>query len=63
MKRLFRMFELSVNEQRVVLIIMFVLLAFAFIGYQRRVHHSPVALPSSIQPKPSPTAAEMVGDQ
>ena len=58
MKRLFRIFELSVNEQRIVLIIMFGLLAFAFIGYERRVHHSPVASPSSIQTKPSPTAAE-----
>ena len=40
MKRLFRIFELSKNEQRVVLIVMFVLLAIAFIGYERRVDHS-----------------------
>ena len=36
MKRPFRIFELSKNEQRVVLIVMFVLLALAFIGYERR---------------------------
>ena len=42
MKRPFRIFELSKNEQRVVLIVMFVLLALAFIGYERRVGHFPV---------------------
>ena len=31
MKRPFRIFELSKNEQRVVLIVMFVLLALAFV--------------------------------
>jgi hypothetical protein len=39
MKRLFRIFELSKNEQRVVLIVMFALIVFAFVGYERRVHH------------------------
>ena len=42
MKRFLRIFELSKNEQRVVLIVMFALLAIAFIGYERRVHRSPV---------------------
>jgi hypothetical protein len=63
MKRLFRIFELSVNEQRVVLIIMLVLITIAFVAYERRVHHSPVESALSTQPKPSPTVVEAVGDQ
>jgi hypothetical protein len=58
MKRLFRIFELSKNEQRVVLIIMFVLLAFALIGYERRVHHAPLQQTSTAEPERSPTPAE-----
>jgi hypothetical protein len=56
MKRLFRIFELSKNEQRVVLIVMFVLLAIAFIGYERRVDHSLVqrSLPAEVKSSPSP---------
>ena len=41
MKRLLRIFELSKNEQRVVLIVILVLITIAFVGYERRVHHSP----------------------
>jgi hypothetical protein len=63
MKRLFRIFELSKNEQRVVLIIMFILIAIAFVAYERRIHYSPVESASATQPKPSPTAVETVGDQ
>jgi hypothetical protein len=56
MKRMFRIFELSKNEQRVVLIVMFVLLALAFIGYERRFGHSPVqrAPPAELKSSPSP---------
>jgi hypothetical protein len=54
MKGLFRIFDLSKNEQRVVLIVMLVLLAVAFIAYQRRIHHSPVQQTSATEPKPSP---------
>jgi hypothetical protein len=60
MKRLFRMFELSKNEQRVVLIVMLVLIATAFVSYERRVHRSPV-LPSSgpeAKASPSPVGTE-----
>jgi hypothetical protein len=53
MKGLFRIFDLSKNEQRVVLIVMLILLAVAFIGYQRRVHHPPVQQTSATEPKPS----------
>src|SRR4029077_2213292 len=40
MKRLFRIFELTKNEQRVVLIVMLILLTIAFVGYQRRVNRA-----------------------
>jgi hypothetical protein len=58
MKRLFRIFELSKNEQRVVLIIVFALLAITLIGYERRVHHSPVKLTTGIDLNPSPSPLE-----
>lgn len=54
MKRLFRIFELSKNEQRVVVIVMLVLIAIAFVGYERRVHRPSVQLPSATEPTPSP---------
>jgi hypothetical protein len=63
MKGLFRIFELSKNEQRVVLIVMFVLIAIAFVGYERRVHRSPVQPTSATEGKPSPTAAEIEDDR
>jgi hypothetical protein len=61
MKRFLTIFELSKNEQRVVLIVVFALLAIAFIGYERRVHHSPVQPASATKSKPSPTAVEAAG--
>ncbi len=63
MKGLFRIFELSKNEQRVVLIVLLVLLAVAFIGYQRRVHHPPVQQTSGTEPKPSPVPVGTKDDQ
>jgi hypothetical protein len=63
MKHLFRIFELSRNEQRVVLIVMFTLIIVAFVGYERHVRRSPLESALSTQPKPSPTAMETVGDQ
>ena len=63
MKRLLRIFELSKNEQRVVLIVMLVLIAIAFVGYERRVHHPPVQLTSATESKPSPTPAESEDDR
>jgi hypothetical protein len=53
MKRLLRIFELSKNEQRVVLIVMFILITIAFVGYERRVHYSPVRPTSATEPRPS----------
>jgi uncharacterized ion transporter superfamily protein YfcC len=63
MKRLLRIIELSANEQRVVLIIIFILITIAFVAYERRIHHSPVESALSTQPKPSPTVVEMMGDR
>jgi hypothetical protein len=59
MKRLFRIFELSKNEQRVVLIVMFVLLAVAFIGYERRIGHFPAQRPLPAEVKSSPSPVEI----
>jgi hypothetical protein len=63
MKRLLKIFELSANEQRVVLIIIFILITIGFVAYERRVRHSPVESALSPQPKPSPTVVETGGDR
>ena len=53
MKRFFTIFDLSKSEQRVVLIVMLILIAIAFVGYERRVHQS-LAQPKSVaQPQAS----------
>jgi len=56
MKRLLRIFDLTKNEQRVVLIVMLVLIAIGFIGYERRVHrfHVRAANVSEVKTSPSP---------
>jgi hypothetical protein len=61
MKRLLRIFELSANEQRVVLIIMLILIAIAFVAYERRIHPR-VQQSAAMEPKPSPSAAETRDD-
>jgi hypothetical protein len=53
MKRPLRIFDLSKNEQRVILIVVFILITVAFVGYERRVHYSPVRPTSATEPKPS----------
>jgi hypothetical protein len=63
MKRFLRIFELSKNEQRVVLIVVFALLAITLIGYERRVHRWAVQSTPATEPKPSPSAVETVGHQ
>jgi hypothetical protein len=62
MKRLLRIFELSANEQRVILIITLILITIAFFSYERRNHHSPIDSGVATQPKPSPTVVEAIGD-
>ena len=59
MKRPFRIFELSKNEQRVVLIVMFVLLGVAFIGYESRVGHFPAQRTPTAEVKSSPSPVEI----
>jgi hypothetical protein len=63
MKRLFRIFELSKNEQRVVLIVILVLITIAFIGYERRVHNPSVYMRSTTEPTASPTPVEAMVHQ
>lgn len=63
MKRLLRIFELSKNEQRVVLIMMFVLIAIAFVEYERRIHHARGDRTSTAEAKPSPSPAEAEHEQ
>ena len=58
MKRFFQSFKLSKNEQRVVLIVILVLLAIAFVKYERRVHNPPVYMRSTTEPTASPTPVE-----
>jgi flagellar basal body-associated protein FliL len=63
MKGLFRIFELSKNEQRVVLIVMLLLVAIAITAYESRTHHSAADSTAATQPKPSPTIAEIIDNQ
>jgi hypothetical protein len=63
MKGLFRIFDLSKNEQRVVLIVMFVLIAMALVMYERRIRHAPVQPTSTREAKSSPSPVEAQGDQ
>jgi hypothetical protein len=62
-KRLLTIFELSRDEQRVVLIAMLILVAIAFIGYERRVHRHPVQLTSATEAKPSPSPVKIEDEQ
>jgi hypothetical protein len=63
MKRLFRIFDLSKNEQRVVLIVMLVLIVFEFVGYERRVHQRPIQPSSATETKPSPSPMKTDDEQ
>jgi hypothetical protein len=63
MKRLFRIFELTKNEQRVVLIVILILLAIAFIGYERRIHHAYARAPTVPEAKTSPNPGQAEDEQ
>jgi hypothetical protein len=56
MKRLFRIFELTKHEQRVVLIVMLVLIAIAFVGYECRLHRVGEQGQATVAPSPGATA-------
>ena len=62
MKRFLRIFELSKNEQRVVLIVMLVLIAIAFVGYERRSHRASLQRTSAMQPQASPSPIRTEAD-
>jgi hypothetical protein len=62
MKRL-RIFELSKNEQRVVLSVMLVLITIAFVRYERRGHRPVVQPISATEPTPSPSPVEAEDEQ
>jgi len=63
MRRLFRIFELAKNEQRVVLIVILVLIAIAFVRYELRVHHSLVQSTPGMESKPSPSPVETKNEE
>jgi hypothetical protein len=63
MKDPLRIFVLSRSEQRVVLIIILVLIAGAFVGYERRVHHPPVQPAAAAEPTRSPSPSEAEDDR
>jgi hypothetical protein len=62
-KRLFHIFELSKNEQRVVLIVVLILITIAFIGYERRIHRASVPSTSAMEPKTSPSPLELQNER
>jgi hypothetical protein len=63
MKRLFRIFDLSKSEQRVVLIVVLALIADALVQYERRIHRLPVQSASATEPKASPSPQQTEDEQ
>jgi hypothetical protein len=63
MKRVLRIFDLSKNEQRVVLIVMLALIAVALLGYERRAYQPRVQPTSATEPKASPSPSVLDDDQ
>jgi hypothetical protein len=63
MKRPLKIFELSKSEQRVVLVVMLILIAIAFVGYERRVHRINVRTQSAPEMKTSPSPAQTENKQ
>jgi hypothetical protein len=63
MKRLFRIFELSKNEQRVVLIVIFILITIAFVGYECRVYRSHIRVLTVPEHKTYATPAQTKDEQ
>ena len=63
MKRLLWIFELSKNEQRVVLIIMLILIVFALARHERRIHRPLAQAATATAPKMSPSPSKIEEDQ
>jgi hypothetical protein len=53
MRRFLRIFELTKNEQRVVLIVMLALIAIAFVAYERRLYRRPTIRNSAASATPA----------
>jgi hypothetical protein len=58
MKGFFRISELCKNEQRVVLIVMFVLITVVFVGYERRMHSVQLRPPAPPEARTTPSPAQ-----
>lgn len=63
MKRVLGILALSKNEQRVVLIIMLILIAVAFVGYERRIHRAAVRAPTTLDARTSPSPVQAEDEQ
>jgi phage baseplate assembly protein W len=59
MKRLLRIFDLSKNEQRVVLIVILALIAGALVRYEWRIHARPVQAAAAAESKVSPSRSAL----
>ncbi|HEY3661383.1 MAG TPA: hypothetical protein VGK91_09180 [Candidatus Udaeobacter sp.] len=59
MKRFLKTFELTKNEQRVVLLIMLALISIAFAAYERRIHRSSVQPTSITEAQSAPTPVDI----
>ena len=63
MKGLFRIFELTKNEQRVVLVVILALTVGALVQYERRVHRVHVRAPTAPEMKVSPSPVQSEDEQ
>jgi hypothetical protein len=63
MKRLLRIFDLSKNEQRVVLIVILALIACALVQYERRIHARPIQAAAAAESKASPSPSPLDDEQ
>jgi hypothetical protein len=58
-----RIFVLSKSEQRVVLIVIFALIAGALVRYERRIHARPIQAAAATESKASPSPQETEDEQ
>jgi hypothetical protein len=63
-KRFFRIFDLSKNEQRVVLIVILALIVGTLVvRYEQRIHVSPIRAAATAESKVSPSPQETEDEQ
>jgi hypothetical protein len=63
MNRLTRIFVLSKNEQRVVLIVILALIVGALVQYERRIHARPIQAAAAAESETSPSPQETEDEQ